>query len=154
MVSGTERAQCLVIRGTKILMVKLRLQEDSNEFWCIPGGKIESGEIPEEAAIRELREECCVEGKIIRLLTINENPSEGTILTYNKVYSFLIDIGDQEPSIGVEPEFNEGILDVRWLTLNEIPERDRVFLWMAGLVNLQEFKDEVLRWKNDISYPV
>ena len=134
-------------------MVKLRLQEDGNEFWCIPGGKIESGEIPEEAAIRELREECCVEGKIIRLLNINENPSEETILTYNKVYSFLMDIGDQELSIGVESEFDEGILDVRWLALNEIPERDRVFVWMAGLVNIQEFKDEVLRWSNDISYP-
>ena len=140
MVDGIERAQCLLIRENKILMVKLRLSEDGNEFWCIPGGKIESGENPEEAAI-------------IRVLCVFDNLSEETILAYNKVYSFLVDIGDQEPAKGIDPEYEEGILDVRWLILDEIPERDRVFLWMAGLVNIQEFKDEILKWGADISYP-
>ena len=149
----TERAQCLIIRNNKILMVKLRLSEDGNEFWCIPGGKIEQGETPEEAVIRELKEECCVEGKIIKVLCVYDNPSGETILTYSKVYSYLVNINDQEPCIGVEPEFGEGVLDVCWLALDEIPERDRVFLWMAGLVSIQEYKDEVLRWGNDISYP-
>jgi hypothetical protein len=69
------------------------------------------------------------------------------------VCSYLIDIDDQEPGIGDEPEFEEGILDVRWLAIDEIPERDRVFLWMAGLVSIQEYRDEVLSWGNDISYP-
>lgn len=148
-----ERAQCLVMRNKKILMVKLRLSEDGNEFWCIPGGKIEEGETPEEAAIRELKEECCVEGKILGVLCAYENTFEETIFAYNKVYSYLVDIDDQEPGIGVEPEYDEGILDVSWLSLDEIPERDRVFLWMAGLVSIREFKNEVLNWGNDISYP-
>ncbi|UCD08265.1 MAG: NUDIX hydrolase [Dehalococcoidales bacterium] len=148
-----ERAQCLVIRENKLLMVKLRLKENGQEFWCIPGGHIENGETPEEAAIRELKEECRVDGVILGTLNINENPSEEIILPYHKVYSFLMDIGNQEPGIGIEPESDEGILDVRWLSLDEIPERDRVDLWMAGLVTMQEFMDEVLSWGNDISYP-
>ncbi len=135
-------------------MVKLRLREDGHEFWCIPGGRIEEGETPEEAAVRELREECCVDGKITGVLNINENPSEDTILTYHRVHSFLMDIGVQQPSKGEDPDHpDEGILDVQWLALSDVPERDRVFLWMAGLVNIEEFKDEVLSWGNETSYP-
>jgi 8-oxo-dGTP diphosphatase len=43
--------------------------------------------------------------------------------------------------------------DLRWLTLEEIPERDRAYLWSAGLLNVPEFLEEVSSWGEALSYP-
>ena len=45
------------------------------------------------------------------------------------------------------------LVDVGWLSLPEIPERDRTFLWAAGLLGIKEFYDEVSGWGDSISYP-
>jgi hypothetical protein len=42
---------------------------------------------------------------------------------------------------------------VKWLSLDQIPERDRVFLWAAGLLCIQEFLEEVSSWGDATSYP-
>ena len=60
------RAQCLVIRGNKILMAKHC--ENEQEYWCLPGGGIEPDELPSEAALRELQEECNRDWVSCRLL--------------------------------------------------------------------------------------
>jgi hypothetical protein len=39
------------------------------------------------------------------------------------------------------------------MALPEIPERDRAFLWAAGLMGIEEFLTEVSSWGNAISYP-
>jgi len=44
MANRLERAQCLVIRNNKILMVKHC--HEGEEWWCLPGGAIEKGETP------------------------------------------------------------------------------------------------------------
>ena len=126
-------------------MVKNHL--DGEEWWCLPGGAIEEDETPADAAIRELKEECCVDGQIIR---------ETSVVIYppgDRAYTFEVYIGTQEPIIGNDPELDGGILDVRWLTLAEIPERDRAFLWAAGLFGIGSFLDEVSAWGDSISYP-
>ena len=58
------RTQCIVHRKNRLLMVRHR--QNNEEWWCLPGGAIEEGETPAEAAVRELKEECCVNGKIVR----------------------------------------------------------------------------------------
>jgi len=70
--------------------------------------------------------------------------------------TFLIDIGNQEPHLGVDPEFiraDQILVDMRWLSLAEIPERDRAYLWAAGLMNIPVFLDEVSGWGDELSYP-
>jgi len=142
------RAQCIVHRSGKILMVKHR--HGGEKWWCLPGGAIEKGETPEEAAVRELKEECCVDGKAIR---------ETGYTAYSvddKSYTLEVDIGKQKPVLGVDPDSPSGkqvLIDVQWLALSEIPERDRVYLWAAGLLGIGEFLTEVSGWGDMISYP-
>jgi len=142
------RAQCIVHRGAKILMVKHR--EDNQEYWCLPGGAVEPGETPEHAALRELEEECGVQGKPIRQLSYHEyGDGESTV-------TFLIDIGTQNPRKGNDPELGRDqqiLTEVAWLSLKEIPERDRAFLWAGGLLGMPQFFSEIEKWGDDKSYP-
>jgi 8-oxo-dGTP diphosphatase len=143
------RAQCIVHRGNSILMVKHRME--GSEWWCLPGGGVEPNETTAEAALRELEEECCVSGEILH--------QTGHLVDGCGYESetFIIDIDNQEPHMGVDPEFvgNDQILvAVRWMTLAEIPERDRAYLWAAGLMIIPEFLEEVSNWGDELSYPL
>jgi len=145
------RAQCLVIRDGKILMVK---HTHGNEAWyCTPGGGIEKGETPEQAAIRELQEECNVSGVILKKTSEYIDPYDDS----NFFYTFYIDIGNQIPSLGYDPEEsieNPVLTEVRWMSLDEICEVDRAFLWASGLISITYFADVLDSWSREISYPV
>ena len=43
-----------------------KLCYEGRTFYSIPGGGIEDGETPEQTAIRELKEECGLDGVIIK----------------------------------------------------------------------------------------
>ena len=144
------RVQAIVVRDGRVLMVKHH--QNGEEWWCLPGGAQEADEAPGQGALRELREECTVDGVIVRQTShVSYAPDDET-------YSFLIDIGDRHPSLGHDPEVAEGkqalaLVDVQWLRLSEISERDRTFLWAAGLLGVGDFLLEVERWGSDTSYP-
>lgn len=129
-------------------MVRHRI--DGEELWCLPGGAIEEGETPAEAAVRELKEECNVDGKIVQETGVVVDPS------CNKTYTFEVDISGQEPRLGTDPDFPQDkqvLVDMKWLKLSEISERDRTFLWAAGLLGIGDFLEEVYGWGEKISYP-
>ena len=144
------RLQAVVVRASRILMA--RLFQDGLTWWCLPGGGQEPGETPDEGVLRELSEECNVHGRIVRKL--------GHMFFANgdEAITFFIDIGNQEPSLGIEPEaiklgVASPLVDVKFLGLTEIPERDRAFLWAAGLLGVEGFTQLVESWGDDVSYP-
>jgi len=144
------RVQAILVRGDRVLTVKHR--QDGEEWWCLPGGGQEPNETPEEGALRELREECNVDGIVVRQTSHTCHPPD------DETYSFLVDIGEQSPSLGHDPEVAEGrqplaLVDVQWLRLRDIPERDRAFLWASGLLGIGDFLREIEPWGDHKSYP-
>ena len=69
-------AACLVVVDSqdRVLLVK-RSVEPKKGSWCLPGGFMELGETPEQAALRELKEETGLSGRIEMLLGVYANPS-------------------------------------------------------------------------------
>lgn len=134
-----DRSVAVVTRGRKILMEKVRYY--GREFFTVPGGGIEPGETPEQTVIRELKEECGVDGVIVRPLAVQYRP-EG-----NVEYSFEVRIPEEQtPILGYDPEEpveRPALLDVLWMTLDEISARDRAFLWGYGLLNVEGFLNEI-----------
>ena len=147
-----DRSQSMVIRGNRILLVEHQLF--GRDFFNLPGGGIEENETPEQAALRELEEECQVKGTLIRPLTVEYKPD-----LESRVFTFLVEIPeDAVANTGIDPELpadEQSIIGVKWMRLDEIAERDRAYLFGAGLMRVPYFHDEVLMWDGeDISYPI
>ena len=141
-----DRSQSMVIRGNRILLVEHQLF--GRDFFNLPGGGIEENETPEQAALRELEEECQVKGTLVRPLTVEYKPD-----LESRVFTFLVEIPeDAVAKAGIDPELpanEQSIIGVKWMRLDEIAERDR------GLMRVPYFHDEVLMWDGeDISYPI
>lgn len=129
-------------------MAKHRLKHV--EYWCLPGGGLEGDETLEEGVLRELKEECNVEGHVLRL-TSNLIEASGV-----ESFTYLVDIDDQKAILGHDPEVDPKspiLVDLQWLTLDEVPERDRAFLWQAGLMTVPGFLEQVESWGDAVSCP-
>ena len=59
----------------EILLVK-RAREPKKDMWCFPIGFAESGESIEAAAIRELKEEAGVDGRIVQVLDVSSDSTD------------------------------------------------------------------------------
>jgi 8-oxo-dGTP pyrophosphatase MutT (NUDIX family) len=66
--SPTHAGAVALRRGPRGLEVLLLRPRSGAQEWLLPKGHIDPGETPEEAALRELREETGVEGRLLGLL--------------------------------------------------------------------------------------
>lgn len=67
-------ADCVVFdRDGRLLLIRRR-HAPFKDRYALPGGFVEIGETVEAAALRELREETGIEGRIVRLIGVYSDP--------------------------------------------------------------------------------
>jgi ADP-ribose pyrophosphatase YjhB (NUDIX family) len=91
------RAVAVVLNGKCVLLHR----EEHQDFWSLPGGRIELMESARDAIKREMEEELEVEAHVERLLWVVENFFEWDRIPYHEVgLYFLISLGRQCPLYG------------------------------------------------------
>ena len=120
------RACGALIQGDMILMV--RHVEPTRSYWTLPGGGVEAGETPAEAAVREVREETGLRVRAVRRLW------EGTYGNGHRTspeYCYLVEPEAESQeyhiiSLGHDPEeehlaADQRVLqDVYWVSLTDL----------------------------------
>ena len=108
-------AACIVIADpdNRILLVK-RGVDPKKGFWCLPGGFMELRETPEEAGLRELKEETGLTGKIDMLLGLQTH--FGTQYDTILMSGFLVRSYTGTPKAGDDAEA------VEWFRRGKLPE--------------------------------
>lgn len=105
----------VISRGTEILVGQRRPSDKHALKWEFPGGKVEFGETPQQALVRELREELAIESKIgkrIARYRYNYPNGASVVLLFYAVKAF-----DGEPASCVFEQ-------IRWMERTMLPELD------------------------------
>ncbi len=106
-------ALAIPTRNRRFLLIKRGLPPRKGA-WGFPSGFIETGETPEEACLRELREETGVSGEVVRLvgvIRLEDKELYGDML----VVMYLVRVGDGEPTPGEEAE------DAKFFDIDDLP---------------------------------
>ena len=132
------RATAVVIKGDQTLLIHRR---NEDEYYVFPGGGVEEGETPEQAVLRELKEETSIEVKLIRLLE-HELYDDG-----GENYSYLCEYISGEPRLAEDsPEklkMEKGLqyYDPVWMDINKL----------GGMINIypDTAKQELIKHRAD-----
>ncbi len=128
-------AYALVRRGDAVLLTRISERGFHTGSWTLPGGGVDHGESPRSAVLRELREDCGVDGTVDELVAAHDDHFSGTAPSgrYEDFHAvslaFAVIIDDS-----AEPVLAEvgGTTDaVAWVPVAEIESGERPVL---GLV--------------------
>ena len=124
-------AYAVCIEGGRVLLVRC-VSPEGDSTWSLPGGRVEQGEDPFDAVIRELAEETGLDGVVERLLGVDSRvipPSESRLggghQNVGVFYGVRI-IGGE-----LRPEPNGATPESVWT-----PIADVVSFWRSSLVDV------------------
>ncbi|MDH3654680.1 MAG: 8-oxo-dGTP diphosphatase MutT [Myxococcales bacterium] len=77
-------AAAVVIREGRVLLTRRAEGQHLAGMWEFPGGKLEEGESPEEALVRECREECGIDVDVGAILDVTHHrfPQKNVLLLF------------------------------------------------------------------------
>lgn len=109
------RSQAIIVRNNnQILMVRQRTDR-GKLVWSYPGGGIEQGETPEEACIREVKEETGYE------ITLHGRMSE-----IKHKHTYRAEIIGGTLSLDKTKPYNQEIVEVDWIDLQDEDKFDSI----------------------------
>ncbi len=108
-------AGAFVVRDGQVMLVRRGI-EPYKDYWDIPGGFLAPDEHPEQAAIREVREETGLQVQTTELVgifvdTYGAGSAEHTLNVYYRA-----------EIVGGEPEPQDDAVDIGWFGPDELPE--------------------------------
>jgi 8-oxo-dGTP diphosphatase len=119
-------SQAVIIQDHHVLMVKQFVQR-GDIVWNFPGGGMEQDETPEQACIREVKEETGYEVRINKLLFHNREK-----------YSFLAEIIGGNLMLNKELAGNEDLVEVKWISLLDSLKFDRYTTPIIDIYNREK----------------
>lgn len=118
-------------------MIYLALVHDIFGYWTLSKGSLESGEIPEDGIVRDIKEEIGLDVKVKTVVGKNEyiasHPEKGKIR--KQVTYFLVE-SDFAP---LTLEQKEGLNEAKWFPVTEVP-------------NLTTYEDTVVMIQKSVEY--
>jgi 8-oxo-dGTP pyrophosphatase MutT (NUDIX family) len=109
------------IRG-KPMLAAIRPNGKPEGTWALPKGNIDSGERPEETAVREVREETGVEGRLVEKLgdVKYTYTRRGGTRVFKIVSFYLLQAGRGRLG-AIEERMRIEVAEARWLPLDDAP---------------------------------
>ena len=103
----------LANRDREVILVK-RAKDPFKGMWCCPIGFAETGESIEDAALRELKEETGVEGKITQLVDVSSHT--------NEFYGDLLIVTFEAEKTGGEEKAGDDALEYKYCPVRNLPK--------------------------------
>ena len=115
-----EVVAAIIRKGDKIFATQ-RGYGDWKDWWELPGGKMEAGETPEEALVREIREELSADIRIDKFLyTVDYDYPAFHLTMHCYICSLLSDALQLNEHEAARWLTAEGLRSVRWLPADDI----------------------------------
>ena len=121
-------AGVIIARGGEVLLVKRRFEPRAGA-WCLPAGFMEYGETPEHCAVRELREETGLRGKLTGLFGVYAGFDDPRVRAILILFTAEARGGTLVPG--------DDATDARWFPLKRLP---RAIAFEAHRRALEEFR--------------
>ena len=109
-------ADCVVFDDAGRVLLIRRGHEPFKGMYAFPGGFVEVGETVEQAALRELREETGIEGRILKLIGVYSEPKRDP-RHHSVAVVYLVERISGESAGGDDAESAEFVSDWRDLDL-------------------------------------
>jgi 8-oxo-dGTP diphosphatase len=114
------RACGLIVKGGRLLLVKINAPTRPEPFWMPPGGGIDFGERAAAAAEREILEETGLSVKSGQLVFVSEYISDKW---HALEYYFRCELISGKARLGRDPEISDSaqmLEDIRWMDVSTI----------------------------------
>lgn len=123
----------ICLRDQRVLLARYVSPDGAARHWTLPGGRVELGEDPFTAVVREVAEETGYDVAVERLLGVDSRPQrvewEGTVMfqAIGIYYRVRVTGGHLRNEVGGSTDL------ASWVSLSEVPDLERAVIVDVGL---------------------